>query len=278
MMPLNSLFFGFGLIFGSFLNVVIYRLRTHQGICFGGSFCPECKTKLKWYDLVPLLSFVVLLGHCRYCHKKISWQYPIVEVLSGLIWIGVFYKVFDFSPFGGSPVGGQFFPLSGIPHSGTIFSFFYYIFIFSAFLIIAVYDFKWQIIPDKIIYPTTAIVLVYNIFPLTRGDYGGFLSHLFTAVIASLFFFLIFYFSKGKAMGFGDVKLAFLLGLFLGSFVAFMAFVLAFVVGAIFGIILIVFGEKTLKHKIALGPFLIFGSTVAFFFFGAISSFLNFYY
>ncbi|MFH1990657.1 MAG: prepilin peptidase, partial [Patescibacteria group bacterium] len=79
--------FVFGLVFGSFLNVVIYRLKTRQNIVFGGSFCPECKNKLKWRDLFPLLSFIFLHGRCRYCDKTISWQYPIVEILSGLIWV-----------------------------------------------------------------------------------------------------------------------------------------------------------------------------------------------
>jgi len=130
--------FVFGLVFGSFLNVVIYRLKNGRNIIFGRSFCPECETTLKWRDLVPLLSFIYLRSRCRYCRKKISWQYPIVEILSGFIWVGVFYK------FGVS--------LANI----------YYLFILSLFLVIAVYDFKWKIIPDKIVYPAIAVVLVYN--------------------------------------------------------------------------------------------------------------------
>lgn len=226
--------FVFGLVFGSFLNVVVYRLKTRQSIYFGGSFCPECKTQLKWYDLIPLLSFIYLRGRCRYCQKNISWQYPIVEFLSGLIWV--------------------FIPLDKGGLWG-VFNFSYYIFILSIFLVIAVYDFKWRIIPDKIVYPAIAVALVYNFN----------ISSLITAVVAFLFFFLIYFFSKGKAMGLGDAKLAFLIGLFLSFPLAIVAFILAFIIGAIFGIMLIGLGKKSLKSQIAFGPFLVLGATISFF-------------
>jgi len=241
--------FVFGLIFGSFLNVIIYRLKTRQNIVFGGSFCPECKAGLKWYDLIPLLNFLFLKGKCRYCHKKISWQYPIVEILSGLLWVFIWKLGF-----------------------GT-WDFIYYIFIFSSFLVIAVYDFKWKIIPDKIVYPAIAVALVYNIFP---PDKGGLWGVLLTAAIAFLFFYLFFYFTKSKAMGLGDAKLAILIGLFLGPVAALTAFILTFVIGAVSGIILIVFGKKTLKSQIALGPFMAVGATIAFFFSNLINNFLIF--
>jgi len=231
--------FIFGLVFGSFLNVIIYRLKTRQNIVFGGSFCPECKASLKWHDLIPLLSFIYLGGHCRYCHKKISWQYPIVEFLSGGLWLAVFYK------FGVSPAN------------------IYYIFVLSIFLIIAVYDFKWRIIPDKIIYPAIAAAFIYNIFP---PDKGGLWGVLLAAASAFLFFFFIFYFSKGRAMGLGDAKLAFLIGIFLGPLLTIAALTLAFIVGAFIGIILIMLGKKTMQSQIAFGPMLVFGTAVVFFF------------
>ncbi len=248
--------FIFGLVFGSFLNVVIYRLKTRQNIYFGGSFCPECKTKLKWRDLLPLLSFVLLKGQCRYCYKKISWQYPIVEILSGFIWVGVFYKF------------------------GISLATIYYLFILSLFLIIAVYDFKWRIIPDKIVYPAIAIALVYNIFPLDKGGLWGV---LLTAAAAFIFFFLVYYFSKGRAMGLGDAKLAFLIGLFLSPLLAIAAFILSFVIGAVFGIILIGLGKIFpdykkwgMKSQIAFGPFLVLGVAIIFFFSDFINNFLKF--
>ena len=243
----------FGLIFGSFLNVVIYRLKTGEPLGFSRSFCPECRAKLKWFDLIPLFSFIFLRGRCRYCQKKISWQYPIVEILSGLIWVGAFYVT--------PPDKGGL---------GGVLNFVYYLFIFSALLVIAVYDFKWKIIPDKIIYPAIAVALIYNLFnlPLDKGGLGG---GLLTAATAFLFFFLFFYFSKGKAMGLGDAKLAFLIGLFLGPWLSLAAFTSAFVIGAVFGIMLIASRRRTLKSIIAFGPFLVAGAAVAFFF----SDFVN---
>ncbi len=255
--------FVFGLVFGSFLNVVIYRLKNGRNIIFGRSFCPECKNLLKWYDLIPILSFIWLRKYCRYCHKKISWQYPIVELISGLLWVLIFYK------FGISLIN------------------IYYLFIFSLFLVIVVYDFEWRIIPDKIVYPAIVIVLIFNLFnafsaidgSASGGKIGNlriFIEPLFAALVAFLFFFMFFYFSKGRAMGLGDAKLAFLIGLFLSPLLAIVAFMLAFIIGAVFGIILIGLGKKSLKSQIAFGPFLVLGVTIAFFLSDFINNFLIF--
>ncbi|MCX6813819.1 MAG: prepilin peptidase [Candidatus Azambacteria bacterium] len=259
------LVFTFGLIAGSFLNVVICRLRSEDSIICGRSFCPYCKTTLKWHDLVPLLSFIYLRGRCRYCHKKISWQYPAVEILSGLIWLGIFYKNFN---------GNFQFLISNFQYLNI----FYEIFILSALLVIAVYDFKWKIIPDKIVYPAVIAAILYNSFlALKFGDWQNyFLNPLLMAVVLFAFLFFIFYFSSGKAMGLGDAKLAFLVGLFLSPLSAAIAFTLAFIIGAVFGIILIGLGKKTLKSQIAFGPFLIFGTIIVFFLSDFINNFINF--
>ena len=280
------LVFVFGVIVGSFLNVVIYRLKicpttggAARNAIFGRSFCPECQVTLKWRDLVPIFSFLWLKGQCRYCRKKISWQYPTVEILSGLIWIGVFWKVF-----GNWNLGFVWNLEFGI------WNFIYYIFIFSTLLIIAVYDFKWKIIPDKIIYPAIAVVFLYNIFnsfkllnfetfKLLNFEIFKYLNieifiwSLLTAIIAFLFFFAIYFFSSGRAMGLGDAKLAFLIGLFLNPFSAIAAFTLAFIIGALFGIILLglskishplVYKKWVMKSQIAFGPFLVLGTALAF--------------
>ena len=267
------LVFIFGLVFGSFLNVVVYRLKSGEPIGLSRSFCPYCKTTLKWYDLVPLLSFIYLRGRCRYCRKKISWQYPIVEILSGLIWVIVAYKSnFQFSIFNFQSISNfQFL------------NFIYYIFILSALLVIAVYDFKWRIIPDKIIYPAIVVVLIFNLFEISKyQNIMIFLWPFLVALIAFLFFFMFFYFSKGRAMGLGDAKLSFLIGLFLSPLLAIAAFMLAFVIGAIFGIILIGLGKIFshykkwgMKSQIAFGPFLVLGAFLAFFFSDFIIKLLN---
>jgi prepilin signal peptidase PulO-like enzyme (type II secretory pathway) len=268
------LVFIFGLVFGSFLNVVIYRLKTRQpagraakSIILGRSFCPDCKTTLKWHELVPLLSFIWLSGRCRYCKKKISWQYPIVELLSGLIWVGIFYKVFGNL--------GFTVPAEALAKAGD---FIYYILIFSGLLVIAVYDFKWKIIPDKIIYPAAAIALIYNLAGAFKSqDFWAFIWPLSAAAAVFLFLFSFFYFSGGRAMGLGDAKLGFLIGLFLGPLPAILAVFSAFVVGAVCGIILLVGGQKSLKSQVAFGPFLVIGAIIAFFFYDSINFyFLNF--
>ena len=294
------LVFIFGMIAGSFLNVVIYRLNPAlklKGGVFGRSMCPNCKTQLKWYDLVPVLSFFWLKIRCRHCHKKISWQYPIVEILSGLIWILVFNKNLD----------NFQFQISNF----QLLNIFYQIFIFSVFLVIAVYDFKWKIIPDKIVYPAIIVIFIYNFFksfkllnleiskyfqpaadpPLAENfeilkyiNIETFIYPLLVASIAFLFFFLIYYFSSGRAMCLGDAKLAFLIGLFLGPVSAAAALMLAFVIGAIFGIILLVLGKIfsyykkwEMKSQIAFGPFLVLGAFIAFFFSDFIFKLLNFF-
>ena len=262
-MNMIYLAFIFGLVFGSFLNVIIYRLKNDLPVS-GRSFCPECKAKLKWYDLVPLLSFIWLRGRCRYCHKKISWQYPMVEILSGLIGTLVFSKNLD----------NFQFPISNFQSLNI----FYQIFIFSALLVIAIYDARWKIIPNKIIYSAITAVFIFNVFKLLNFETFKFLNieifirQLLTAIIAFLFFFLIYYFSKGKAMGLGDAKLAFLIGLFLSPILASAAFTLAFIIGAAFGIILIALGKICpdyrkwgMKSQIAFGPFLVLGAFIAFF-------------
>ena len=279
------LVFIFGLVFGSFLNVVVYRLKSGEPIGLSRSFCPYCKTTLKWYDLVPLLSFIYLRGRCRYCRKKISWQYPIVEILSGLIWVIVAYKInFQFFPTfqSGSSISQP--NLGNLGEIGTIFIFLYYIFILSSLLVIAVYDFKWRIIPDKIIYPAIVVVLIFNLFEISKyQNIMIFLWPFLVALIAFLFFFMFFYFSKGRAMGLGDAKLSFLIGLFLSPLLAIAAFMLAFVIGAIFGIILIGLGKIFshykkwgMKSQISFGPFLVLGAFLAFFFSDFIINLLNF--
>ncbi len=293
------LVFVFGLIFGSFLNVVIYRLNPAlklKGGVFGRSMCPNCKTTLAWYDLIPVFSFLWLKGRCRYCNEKISWQYPIVEILSGLIWVGIFYKIYSRASLLEQAYAGQGLQFLNL----NLLNFFYYILILSALLVIAIYDFKWKIIPNKIVYPAIAAALIFNLFDIFKYlnleilkslnleilkslNFTPFILSLFVASIAFLFFFLIYFFSKGRAMGLGDAKLALLIGLFLSPLSAVLAFTLAFILGAVFGIILIGLGQIFphykkwgMKSQIAFGPFLALGAFLAFFFSGFIIKFINF--
>lgn len=267
----NFFIFLFGLAIGSFLNCVIYRLdfpnfsflsaKTLSRKIWTGeknlgeqsrSYCPKCKHTLSWQDLIPVFSFLFLKGNCRYCKKSISIQYPLVELMTGL----VFLLIFNFSPFA-KATGGQ------------AFANFLFLLIISCFLIIIfVYDLKHYIIPDKVLFPAIAIVFLYRLFGdlvVSRWDLGlG--NFILAGLLASAFFLFIFLISDGRWMGFGDVKLAFFMGLFLGYPNILVALFLAFFLGAIIGVGLIVFGNQNLKSKVPFGPFLITGTFIALFY------------
>lgn len=242
--------FIFGLIIGSFLNVIIYRTLLPARVRRRTrSFCPHCQKELRWFDLIPIFSFIRLGGKCRYCQKSISWQYPLIELTTAIL----FLLIFNFSP---QPKFGR----------GLIFYW-----ITSCFLIlIFVIDFKHYFIPDKFIYPLIAITFFYRLSEirirnLELGIFYPFSVYFLSAIGASLFFFAIFLISRGKWLGFGDVKLAFFMGLFLGFPKILVAFFLSFFLGAIIGIGLILAGRKKLKSEIPFGPFLVTATFLALF-------------
>jgi len=230
---MRLIIFVFGLVTGSFLNVVIYRLPRGLGFVKGRSFCPKCKRKISWFDNVPLISFILLKGHCRFCRKPISLRYPLVELLTG----GIFY-------------------LSYLSHL----SFLSYP-LFCGLIVIFFIDLEHQIIPDEIVTPLSILFFLY--FLITDRQLL-ITNYLITGIVSFLFLYSIYLLTKGKGMGFGDVKLAFLIGLVLGWPKVVVAFYLAFLTGAFFGIILILLGKAKLKQKIAFGPFLVFSTIVSF--------------
>ncbi|MFH1180805.1 MAG: prepilin peptidase [bacterium] len=236
-------FFIFGLIVGSFLNCAIYRLEKGESCLHGRSYCPLCRHQLSWLDLIPLLSFLFLKGKCRYCQKKISWQYPLVEMATGLLFV-LNVRISDFlSSFNVWEIG--------------------YLDIIACFLIIIfVYDLKYYIIPDKVIYPAIGIALIFD---LLRSDFQWKSDFLISAVGAAAFFLAIVLISRGKWMGAGDIKLAFLMGLFLGWPSIAVALFLAFLSGAIIGVGLVFAKKKELKSEIPFGPFLVGGAFIALF-------------
>ena len=239
------LIFILGLSVGSFLNVVICRLETKETIVSGRSYCPKCKAVLKWYDLIPVLSFLLQRRRCRYCNMKISWQYPMVEISTGVI----FLLIFNFSAYSGPVLNWQFFNLV------------YYFIIVSFLIIIFVYDLKHYIIPDRIIYPAIIIAGIFNFQFLIFNQFSIFNFSILSALGASSFFLSLVLVSKGKWMGLGDVKLAFLMGLILGWPNILLALFLSFFSGAVIGVGLIIFGKKGFKSQIPFGPFLA-GSTI----------------
>jgi leader peptidase (prepilin peptidase)/N-methyltransferase len=197
---------------------------------------------LSWQDLIPVFSFLILKGKCRYCHKPISLQYPLVELATGILFVSLLNLT-------------QVRPV------------YFYLLLMTCFLIIIfVYDLKHYLIPDKVIYPAIGIALIFNFQFLISNQFSIFKYSILSAFGAAAFFLTIVLISHEKWMGWGDVKLAFLIGLFLGWPNILVALFLAFFIGAIIGIGLIIAGKKTLKSEIPFGPFLISGTFLAMFF------------
>ncbi len=217
-----------GLAVGSFLNVLIDRLPKGEDIFLSRSHCDHCHKSLRWFELVPVVSYLIQAGRCRRCHHLLSLQYPIVEISTGIIFVLIdifFAKYLVF---------------------GSVLA--------SSLLVIFVADLKYQIIPDSMLVLGLVSSLFLPVFSL---------SHFLSAVVSAIFFYLLYLITKHRGMGFGDVKLTFLLGLLLGWQLTLVAFYVAFLTGAITGVILILVRNKSLKSKIAFGPFLIFGTVVA---------------
>ncbi|MBU2037283.1 prepilin peptidase, partial [Patescibacteria group bacterium] len=274
-----------GSAIGSFLNVIILRLRsgqvcrlaTGEDIVKKRSHCPKCGQVLRWSDLIPVVSFFILRGRCRDCKGKISWQYPAVEAATGLLFLAIFIFLFPELVEGFKILAFDFASL----RSGDIIGVFYFLYLISSLVVIFVYDLRHYIIPDKVLFPAIGVALGYRIFdafainpfrPLLnlRGGEGELLinaltiiyPYLLSALVASAFFLLLILITRGRGMGLGDAKLAFLMGLILGWPNILFALFLAFFGGALFGVSLIILGRKTLKSQIPFGPFLIGGTII----------------
>lgn len=243
----------FGLIIGSFLNVVILRFDTGASISKGRSKCFSCEKGLSWYELIPLFSFLFQKGRCRGCVSKISWQYPLVELLGALAFPLAYYinpLAFSHGIYFG------FFVLSSI--------------ILCLYIVICAYDLRHKIIPDFFSYSAGIIALLTIV--LERYATGSF---DFSRIIAGPLLFLFFYFfwavSRGRWMGFGDAKLALSIGWFLGLWQGIAAILLSFWIGAILSILVIAV-QKILSHKkslgmkseIPFGPYMLLGFIIVF--------------
>ncbi|HZJ41322.1 MAG TPA: prepilin peptidase, partial [Candidatus Saccharimonadales bacterium] len=132
-----------GLIVGSFLNCLVWRLYKEETI-LGRSYCPTCSKTIAWYDNVPLISFLLLRGRCRHCKLKISWQYPLVEFFTALLFVLSFLSVAT-SPNFSLLLARDWF-------------------LISALMIVFIYDFRWQMVPMMVVWPTIAIVTIFNLF------------------------------------------------------------------------------------------------------------------
>lgn len=245
--------FAAGICIGSFFSMLSYRASIEEEIPFskryglkGRSFCPNCNHTLSSFDLLPLLSFIFLRGKCRYCKEKISWFYPVMEILMGAGFIFAFWRNW----------GG----LSNLGDLGNL-SYLFIFIIISILVGVFVADWFFGIIPDIFTFGGIILIGAIRVF----GDFGSFGEYLISGVLAYLFFFLLYKITREKGIGFGDVKFAFLMGLLLGPLGTFWALWISFVLGAVFSIFLLLLHRKKFGDTIALGPFLVIGTFLVFF-------------
>ena len=252
---LPLLIFLFGTFIGSFLNVVIFRFNTNKTLG-GRSKCMNCGKTLHAHELVPIFSYLIQGGKCTNCKTQISAQYPIVELLTGILFYAIFMKF-------------QIYIFTFYSYFILLASFF--ILIFGILLVIFFYDLKHQIIPDKLVYPFI-VLSFFAPFVLSNTmlvSYTWSLMTFLSGPLVALPLFLLWAYSKGKWIGFGDVKLAIGMGYLLGVSAGYAALLISFWVGGFLGLILMLVSKTktkyTLKTAIAFAPFLIFGTVIAFF-------------
>ncbi len=229
----ETLIFLLGLAIGSFLNVVIYRLPAGKSIIFPGSFCPECETRLKAWDLIPVLSFVFNQGQCRYCGTKISYQYPIIELGTATVLLLVY------------------------SYYGLSFLFLLYGVLALLLITTAGIDFNHLIIPNKLSYPG----LLFGLAASLIGEHLTWGAALSGALIAGGSLLLVAVVSGG-GLGIGDVKLAAVMGSFLGLWPTLVAIFIGSLLGSVVALYLIVVKDKGWKSKVPFGVFMALGGLI----------------
>jgi prepilin signal peptidase PulO-like enzyme (type II secretory pathway) len=230
-----------GAVIGSFLNVVALRYNTGMNLK-GRSKCFSCGKNLEWYELIPVFSFLFQGGKCKGCKSKISWQYPVIEILAGVLFVFVL---------------AVFPPIS----TGAIFNTIFYLFVTCLLLVITIYDVKHKIIPNSLVYTFIILALVkLFITPDFAFTYPSWVQILSGPILA-LPFALTFLLSKGTWMGLGDAKLVLGIGWILGLTAGLSAIILAFWIGAIVSVIwmYVVLKKFKAKYEIPFGPYLILG-------------------
>ena len=280
-------FFLLGTIIGSFLNVVVDRADTKESPLKGGSYCPHCRKPLVWWELIPIFSFLFLKGRCSSCKHKLSWQYPLVEAITGLFFA---FIVLRFSRFSFS--GLYLFQNINLENALIGLNFLFWFYWISVLIVVSVYDLKKYLILNEVLIPAIIITLIWKValgfliqknsffflsyFTRFLGDksflfgYYSYFSSLFFGIISfcGLISFLAWV-TKEKAMGWGDAILAFFLGSVLGWPESLIALIIAFLIGGSVALILLILKKKTMKGYVPFAPFLSFG-TLAIILFGDI--------
>ena len=234
--------FIFGAMVGSFLNVCIYRLPKEESIIWPGSHCPHCKKPIKIYDNIPLVSYLLLRGKCRYCKESISTQYFLVEGVTALSSLFLIIKF------------------------GLSLSYLIYFAFVAALIVIAVIDLYHQIIPDIISLPGIGVGLLASIIIPEITFFDSLIGILFGGGSLFLVATLYQWFFKREGMGGGDIKLLAMIGAFLGWKAVILTILLSSLIGSITGITIMVLKGKDFKYAIPFGPFLSLGAVIALFY------------
>ena len=267
--------FIFGAFTGSFLNLISDRLPAGRKVIFGRSICDFCKKKLKVKNLIPIFSFLFQKGRCSFCQKKLSFYYPLSEFLTGIAFM----------------LAGHLSRFSYEINPDNTFLLFYYIIVFSFFMVMILTDMKFCLILDSVIIPAIIFVFLSSVsfrfldlseiytnlkndsfrVYLLRTDFftsrvimslKSFGYVIAGAILIALFFQFLIFITKGRGMGDADVKLGSLIGLVNGFPMAFMAVFMGYILGAVYSVFLMLMKKKTMKDAIPFGPFLILGSVL----------------
>lgn len=218
-----------GLIVGSFLNVLIFRMDDLNSVINTRSHCQSCKRVIAWYDLIPFLSFFILRARCRNCGEKISAQYPIVELCTGLLFAFLYLSF------------------------GLSWGLAFYLIVFSLLTVIFVYDLSTQTVPELFVWIALGLSVLFGWY------FAGFsiISMIAGGVIGGGFLAILVYYSKEKWMGAGDIKIGLILGVLCGYPNAIFGLFFAFILGSVVGLLMIAKDGKNLKTAIPFAPFMI---------------------
>lgn len=227
-----------GLLIGSFLNVCIYRIPKGESIVFPPSHCTNCNTRLKFLDLFPVLSYVFLKGKCRYCGEKISPRYAIIEMLTGLLFLGTFLCF------------------------GLNIQTLKYIILISFMIVIGMIDFDTTDVYSVTTYSGIAIGIIFIV--ISYFTTGSVYTYLYGGLLAGGIIALIIVLTNG--MGWGDFEICLMSGLYLGFANSIVMLLAAFILGGIIGAFLIISKRKTKKDYIPFGPYIVLGTVISLFF------------
>jgi prepilin signal peptidase PulO-like enzyme (type II secretory pathway) len=237
-----------GLVFGSFVNALVWRLHEGRDWVHERSECVHCHHTLAAKDLVPVLSWLMLRGKCRYCHKPISAQYPVVEALTALLFVAS-YTYWPYS------LQGVFLQIV----------FGLWLVLLVGLMALLVYDIRWMLLPNKLVFPLTGVAAAMQLISIANDSRGW---HMLIVVALAVLvgggiFYVIFQLSKGKWIGGGDVKLGFLLGLIVGTAEKSLEFIfLAGLLGSLVSLPLLASKKIKRNSVIPFGPFLIVAAII----------------